>query len=104
MNQMVTANSSSVTVTGNNENFQGRVSQFNTGCYGESSAVSRVNSVKIKITGSTARAANAGNNSYIIFVQTKFINSFNDTAGYYTIATAGAPDVRQTARTEIFID
>ena len=76
-------------------NIQFGLCQFNAGCNRNSTAVSGMYGIKIKIAGSTAGAADTGNYSHIVFGKIEFGNSFNNAAGNNAIAAAGAPDMRQ---------
>ena len=104
MNQVVAADSGAVAVTAANDNVQCRVSHFYTGSNRQSTAVQSVGSVEIQITGGTARAADTADYCNVVFCQTLLINCFYNGAGDNAVAAAGALDVRQTARAEIFID
>ena len=94
MNQVVAADSGAVTVTAAHDNIQLGVTHFYAGSNGQSATMQGVGSVEVQIAGATAGAADTADDGYIVLCQTLFINSLYNSTGDYTVATAGAPDVR----------
>jgi hypothetical protein len=101
MDEMITADCRAVAVAGKNENMHIWFGHFDAGGERQGAAMCGMQRVQIQVTGYAGGTADAGDAHTLIVIQTQLLHGPGPSAHYYTVATAGTPNMRQVA-TEIF--
>ena len=101
MDQMVTADSGAVAITGQDDHMELWIGKFDAGCEGDCASVCRVDGVKVQIPGGAGGTADAGDNDEVLTVKVQFgiLNQFLNSHGHvphnHAIAATRTPHLRK---------
>ena len=103
VDQMVSADGGSVTVTHGDQNVQVGICQSNAGGSGQSAAMSYVHAIDIQIVIHTAEAADSTDQADVMLIQLHLCENGRDGLQHDTVTTAGTPRMREFVKEHIIL-